>query len=179
MTRAEFDHAAKEMIPVRLKDRSQCNYVNEWYMPFIDDDGTHCIDTHTGKTHLVDDSLLEALRTRERGATVNDIIDRLAAVDGGLRAVIPHGNGGFIDLTGIRTDEIAVEARSEGDGPGNRHVRRPMQPDTILWNSSPSSATARWSAKVTECGDDRVTRSSDQQALDTLKAPLPGKMRQP
>ena len=121
MTRAEFDHAAKEMTPVRLKDRSRCNYVNEWYMPFIDDDGTRRIDTHTGETHLVDDSLLEALRTRERGTTVNDIIDRLATVDGSLRAVIPDGNGGFIDLTGIRTDDIAVEARSEGDGPGNRH----------------------------------------------------------
>ena len=52
---------------------------------------------------------------------MNDIISRLAAVDGGLRAVIPDGNGGFIDLTGIRTDDIAVEARSEGDAPGNRH----------------------------------------------------------
>lgn len=52
---------------------------------------------------------------------MNDIIDRLATVDGSLRAVIPDGNGGFFDLTEIRTDDIAVEARSEGDGPGNRH----------------------------------------------------------
>lgn len=73
MTRAEFDHAAKEMTPVRPKDRSQSNYVNESYMPFIDDDGTRRIDTHTGETQPVDDTLLEALRTRERGTTVNDI----------------------------------------------------------------------------------------------------------
>ena len=119
MTRAEFDHAAKEMTPVRLKDRSRSNYVNEWYMPFIDDDGTRRIDTHTGETHLVDDTLLEALRTQERGTTVNDVIDRLATVDGSLRAVIPDGNRGFIDLTRISTDDIAVEARSESDGPGN------------------------------------------------------------
>lgn len=178
MTRAEFDHAAKEMTPVRPKDRSQSNYVNDSYMPFIDDDGTRRIDTHIGQTQPVDDPLLEALRTRERGTTVNDIISRLAAVDGGLRAVIPDGNGGFIDLTGIRTDDIAVEARSEGDAPGTATVRRPRQPDTILWNSSPSSATSRWSAKATECRGDRVTRSSDQEALDTLKAPLPGKRRQ-
>lgn len=121
MTRAECDHAAKEMTPVRPKDRSKFNYVNEGYMPFIDDDGTRRIDTHTGETQPVDDPLLEALRTRERGTTVNDIISRLAAVDGRLRAVIPDGNGGFIDLTGIRTADIAVEARSEGDAPGNRH----------------------------------------------------------
>ena len=119
MTRAEFDHAAKEMTPVRPKDRSQSNYVS--YMPFIDDDGTRRIDTHTGETRLVDDSLLEALRTRERGTTVNDIIERLATVAGSLRAVIPDGNGGFIDLARISTDDIAVEARSEGDGPGNHH----------------------------------------------------------
>lgn len=82
MTRAECDHAAKEMTPVRPKDRSQSNYVNDSYMPFIDDDGTRRIDTHTGETQPVDDPLLEALRTRERGTTVNDIISRLAAVDG-------------------------------------------------------------------------------------------------
>ena len=150
MTKAEFDRAAGDMTPVRLRDRSACNYANEWYLPIVDENRTRRVDTHTGETHQVDDTMLDALRPRGRGMTVGDVIDRLAYVDRNLRAVIPDRDGGFVDLADVRTDEIAVESRCEDDGPGNRHgptTEAPWQHDPVERVAILNSAVGGTSSK--------------------------------
>ena len=115
MTEAELRKAADESTPVRLKDRTTCNYVNEWYMPFTRENGTLAIDTHTGEVREVDEALIESLQVQGSGTTVGEMIDRLSKFDREKRLVKDDGNGGFEDIESIDTATMAVESRSEGD----------------------------------------------------------------
>ena len=62
MSPVEFDQAAEDGTRVRLKDRSQCFYEDEWYEADITA-GLRMIHTHTGESHRVDPELLEQLTT--------------------------------------------------------------------------------------------------------------------
>ncbi|MCY4638087.1 MAG: hypothetical protein OXG04_26945 [Acidobacteria bacterium] len=112
MTRADFEAAAREGTRVRLKDRSRCNYRNEWYAPRAEPDGALFIDTHTGESRTVDAELLAALRLQEQGPTVGDAIAALETLDRRMRLVLADGDG-FVDWRRIETTEIAVEACSD------------------------------------------------------------------
>ena len=64
MTRTEFTAAATDERRVRLLDRSRAFYVDEWYEPAVNDDGTLNLHTHTGEDINVDDDLLAQTDSR-------------------------------------------------------------------------------------------------------------------
>ncbi len=123
MTREEFDRAAARESPVRLKDRTRCNYVNEWYMPMKRPDGSRAIDTHTGEVHVVDAELVDKLRERSRGTTVREIRNALANLEDEIRIVMSNGKGRFHDIEtkSIGRMTIAVEAYADEDGQVGTH----------------------------------------------------------
>ena len=123
MTREEFDRAAARESPVRLKDRTRCNYVNEWYMPIKRPDGSRAIDTHTGEVHVVDAELLDKLRERIRGTTVGEIRNALANLEDDSPMVMSNGDGRFHDIEtkSIGRVTIAVEAYAEEEGQEGTH----------------------------------------------------------
>ena len=77
MTRAQFTAAAAEGRRVRLLDRSRTFYVDEWYDPAVNDDGTLIIGTHTGENIDVDDDLLAQLTTEPTVMTVGELCRHL------------------------------------------------------------------------------------------------------
>ena len=117
----EFDQAAVDGTPVRLKDRSACYYTNEWYLPGLGADGERWIETHTGENHDVDEELLEKLRTAGGpGLTNNALVDALAFHGGRLRIVVATDDGGYDDLVvASEAGEMAVESRSDTNAEGS------------------------------------------------------------
>lgn len=70
MTRTESTAAATAERRVRLLDRSRAFYVDEWYEPAVNDDGTLNLHTHTGEDIDVDDDLLTQLTAEPAVTTV-------------------------------------------------------------------------------------------------------------
>lgn len=77
MTRTQFTEAAAEGRRVRLIDRSRAFYVDEWYDPIVNDNGTLGLDAHTGETIEVGDGLLAQLTDEPAMLTVGELRDRL------------------------------------------------------------------------------------------------------
>ena len=63
MTHEEFTAAVADGRKVRLRDRTRCFYVDEWYEPIIRDNGAPALYTHTGETIEAGDNLLAQLTT--------------------------------------------------------------------------------------------------------------------
>ena len=82
MTRAQFAAAIAEEKRVRLMDRSRTFYVDEWYEPAVNDDGTFAIDTHTGERHNISDELLAQLTTEPAMLTVAELREQLSLYPG-------------------------------------------------------------------------------------------------
>ena len=122
MTEADFRQHAENNEPVRLKDRSTCLYVNEWYLPVVED-GRLRIDTHTGEVHDVDAGMLEALRGRGPGTAVGDIARAIAGLDPATRIVVKLDDDTYADLAPAVTEAvIALDSeQATGDRTHDRH----------------------------------------------------------
>jgi hypothetical protein len=99
MTKEQFTAAAAEGRRVRLIDRSRTFYVDEWYDPIVDDDGTFHVDTHTGGRYGVGDNLLAKLTTEPAVMTTGDLRDLLDQYPDDTRVVLRSGDNAYGDIT--------------------------------------------------------------------------------
>ena len=108
MTRAQFTAAAAEERRVRLLDRSRAFYVDESYDPFIADDGTLGIQTHTGETIRVTDDLLSELTTEPAMLTVGELCDRLKQYPKDTPVVLPNHDADYGGITAESIDPVLL-----------------------------------------------------------------------
>ena len=107
MTRAQFTAAAAEERRVRLLDRSRAFYVDEWYDPIVDDDGSYSIHTHTGETFNVTDEMLAQLTTETAMLTVGELRDLLGRYPDDQPVVLTSRNNAY---AGIAHGDITPES---------------------------------------------------------------------
>ena len=109
MTRKQFLDAADREQPVRLKDRSQCFYEDEWYRPYTAPDGRLAIATHTGEQHDVDDTLLEALTDEIPPLTVAELLRAAPRDDeAGTVIVIAEPDGKLLALGAYNVEPTSI-----------------------------------------------------------------------
>ena len=99
MTRTESTAAAAEGRRVRLLDRGRAFYVDEWYEPAVNHDGTLSLDAHTGETIDVGNDLLAQLTTEPAVMTVADLRRLLERYPDDTAVVLKNGDNAHGDIT--------------------------------------------------------------------------------
>ena len=136
MTLAQFTEAAAKGRRVRLIDRSRAFYVDEWYDPIVNDDGTLGLDAHTGETIEVRDDLLAQLTDEPAMLTVGELRDRLGRYPDDNPVVLPsrkgsHGGTAHCGITAESIEQVLLrphagarprEARYAEAGFADRHA---------------------------------------------------------
>ena len=108
MTRTQFTAAAAEDRRVRLLDRSRTFYVDEWYDPIVNDDGTLGLHTHTGEDIDVGDDLLAQLTTDPAVMTVADVRRLLDRYPDDTAVVLKNGDNAYGDITPESIDQVLL-----------------------------------------------------------------------
>ena len=99
MTHEEFTAAVAGGRKVRLRDRTRCFYVDEWYEPIILDNGDPAIYTHTGKTIEANDDLLAQLTTEPAIMTIGRLKELLDEYTDDTPVVLRGGQAAYGDIT--------------------------------------------------------------------------------
>ena len=108
MTRAQFTEAAAENRRVRLLDRSRTFYVDEWYEPAVNHDGSLRLHTHTGEDIDVGDDLLAQLTTEPAVMTVADLRRLLERYPDDTAVVLKNGDNAYGDITPESIDQVLL-----------------------------------------------------------------------
>ena len=108
MTQAQFTAAAAEGRRVRLLDRSRAFYVDEWYEPGVNDDGTFTIGTHTGERVNVSGNLLAQLTTEPASMTVGELRRLLDRYSDDTPVVLKSGVDAYGDITPESIDQVLL-----------------------------------------------------------------------
>ena len=108
MTLAQFTEAAAEGRRVRLLDRSRAFYVDEWYDPIVNDDGTLRLHTHTGNNIDIGDDLLAQLTTEPAVMTVADLRRLLERYPDDTAVVLKNGDNAYGDITPESIDQVLL-----------------------------------------------------------------------
>jgi len=93
---------------VHRRDRSRTFYVDEWYDPIVDDDGSLGLYAHTGETIDVGDNLLAQLTDEPVMLTVGELRDRLGRYPDDNPVVLPSRNSSYAGIAhgGITAESI-------------------------------------------------------------------------
>lgn len=121
MTRAEFAAAAAENRQVRLLDRSRTFYVDEWYDPIADNDGTLRLDTHTGETIKVGDELLAQLTTESPLLTVGELRKQLDRYADDAPVVLQSGDH-YGGITAESISQVLLQPRATAEPRETRYA---------------------------------------------------------
>ena len=108
MTLAQFTEAAAKGRRVRLIDRSRTFYVDEWYDPAVNHDGTLRLHTHTGEDIDIGDDLLAQLTTEPAMLTVGELRDRLGQYPDDNPVVLGNGNNAYGGITPESIDQVLL-----------------------------------------------------------------------
>ena len=99
MTQEEFTAAVADGRKVRLRDRTRCFYVDEWYEPIVLDNGTRVLYTHTGETIEANDDLLAQLTTEPAIITVGQLRELLDKYTDDTPVVLKSEHATYGDIT--------------------------------------------------------------------------------
>ena len=108
MTRAQFTAAAAENRRIRLLDRSRTFYVDEWYDPIVNDDGTLRLHTHAGEDIDIGDDLLAQLTTEPAVMTVADLRRLIERYPDDTAVVLKNGDNAYGDITPESIDQVLL-----------------------------------------------------------------------
>ena len=99
MTHEEFTAAVADGRKVRLRDRTRCFYVDEWYEPNILDNGARVLYTHTGETIKANDDLLAQLTTEPAIMTAGRLKELLNEYTDDTPVVLRSEKAAYGDIT--------------------------------------------------------------------------------
>ena len=99
MTQEEFTAAVADGRKVRLRDRTRCFYVDEWYEPIVLDNGSRVLYTHTGETFEANDDLLAQLTTEPAIVTVGQLRELLDKYPDDTPVVLKGEHAAYGDIT--------------------------------------------------------------------------------
>ena len=99
MTHEEFTAAVADGRKVRLRDRTRCFYVDEWYEPIIRDNGAPALYTQTGETIEASENLLAQLTTEPAIMTARRLKELLDQYGDDTPVVIRDDQAAYGDIT--------------------------------------------------------------------------------